>query len=137
MTTHPPAIEVADLVKSYGDVEAVRGVSFTVARGEVFGFLGPNGAGKSTTINMLCTLARARRRARPASAASTSSPERDDVRRHIGLVFQDPTLDGHLTATQNLRLHAELYGIDRRRHPGPDATRCSRWSTWPTGATSR
>ena len=54
----PPSIEVAGLTKTYGEVEAVRDVSFTVARGEVFGFLGPNGAGKSTTINMLCTLAR-------------------------------------------------------------------------------
>ena len=53
----PPAIEVDDLVKSYGDVDAVSSVSFTVGQGEVFGFLGPNGAGKSTTINMLCTLA--------------------------------------------------------------------------------
>jgi ABC-type multidrug transport system ATPase subunit len=108
----PPAIEVEALVKTYGEVEAVRGVSFTVARGEVFGFLGPNGAGKSTTINMLCTLAR------PTSGTARVSGfdvarERDEVRRHIGLVFQDPTLDGHLTATQNLRLHAELYGIDR------------------------
>jgi ABC-2 type transport system ATP-binding protein len=112
MNTPPPAIEVTELVKSYGDVEAVRGVSFTVARGEVFGFLGPNGAGKSTTINMLCTLAR------PTSGAARVggydiTTQRDDVRRHIGLVFQDPTLDGHLTAAQNLRMHAELYGIDR------------------------
>jgi ABC-2 type transport system ATP-binding protein len=111
MSPSPPAIEVTDLVKSYGDVEAVRGVSFTVAPGEVFGFLGPNGAGKSTTINMLCTLAR------PTSGAARVSGfdvvgARDDVRRHIGLVFQDPTLDGYLTAVQNLRLHAELYGID-------------------------
>jgi ABC-2 type transport system ATP-binding protein len=111
MNSSPPAIEVADLVKSYGDVEAVRGVSFAVPRGEVFGFLGPNGAGKSTTINMLCTLAR------PTSGTARVSgfdviTERDDVRRHIGLVFQDPTLDGYLTAEQNLRLHAELYGID-------------------------
>jgi len=111
MNTPPPAIEVTDLVKSYGDVEAVRGVSFTVPRGEVFGFLGPNGAGKSTTINMLCTLAR------PTSGAARVggydvTTERDDVRRHIGLVFQDQTLDGHLTAAQNLRMHAELYGID-------------------------
>jgi ABC-2 type transport system ATP-binding protein len=111
MNPSPPAIEVTDLVKSYGDVEAVRGVSFTVGRGEVFGFLGPNGAGKSTTINMLCTLAR------PTSGSARVSgfdvvTERDDVRRHIGLVFQDPTLDGYLTAEQNLRLHAELYGID-------------------------
>ena len=111
MNSPPPAIEVTDLVKSYGDVEAVRGVSFTVPRGEVFGFLGPNGAGKSTTINMLCTLAR------PTSGAARVNgydvtTQRDDVRRHIGLVFQDPTLDGHLTAAQNLRMHAELYGID-------------------------
>ena len=54
----PPAIEIEALVKTYGEVEGVRGISFTVARGEVFGFLGPNGAGKSTTINLLCTLAR-------------------------------------------------------------------------------
>jgi ABC-2 type transport system ATP-binding protein len=111
MTPLPSAIEVTDLAKSYGDVEAVRGVSFTVGRGEVFGFLGPNGAGKSTTINMLCTLAR------PTSGSARVSgfdivTDRDAVRRHIGLVFQDPTLDGYLTAEQNLRLHAELYGID-------------------------
>jgi ABC-2 type transport system ATP-binding protein len=105
------SIEVEDLVKTYGEVEAVRGVSFTVPPGEVFGFLGPNGAGKSTTINMLCTLAR------PTSGSARVSgfdvvTRRDDVRRHIGLVFQDPTLDVQLTAEQNLRLHAELYGID-------------------------
>jgi ABC-2 type transport system ATP-binding protein len=110
---HPPdggAIEVESLVKSYGEIEAVRDVSFAVGRGEVFGFLGPNGAGKSTTINMLCTLAR------PTSGAARVGGfdvvrERDAVRRHIGLVFQDPTLDGQLTAAQNLRLHAELYDI--------------------------
>jgi ABC-2 type transport system ATP-binding protein len=106
-----PAIEVRDLKKSFGDVEAVRGVSFEVAPGEVFGFLGPNGAGKTTTINMLCTLAR------PTSGAAfvaghDSVTERDDVRRNIGLVFQDQTLDGYLTAAQNLRLHAELYGVE-------------------------
>jgi ABC-2 type transport system ATP-binding protein len=105
------AIEVDDLRKSFGDVEAVRGVSFEVAAGEVFGFLGPNGAGKTTTINMLCTLAK------PSGGSALVAGhdivrERDDVRRHIGLVFQDPTLDGYLTAEQNLRLHAELYGVD-------------------------
>ena len=106
-----PAIEVENLVKTYGEVEAVRDVSFSVGGGEVFGLLGPNGAGKSTTINMLCTLAR------PTSGTARVGGfdvvgARDDVRRHIGLVFQDSTLDGHLTATQNLRLHAELYDID-------------------------
>jgi ABC-2 type transport system ATP-binding protein len=113
----PPAIEVESLVKTYGEVEAVRGVSFTVARGEVFGFLGPNGAGKSTTINMLCTLARPT--AGTAGVAGFDvARERDAVRRHIGLVFQDPTLDGYLTAEQNLRLHAELYGIGAGSVPG-------------------
>src|SRR3954449_13418784 len=104
-STTPPAIEVEDLVKTYGEIEAVRGVSFAVPPGEVFGFLGPNGAGKSTTINVLCTLAK------PTSGAARVSgfdvtTKRDDVRRHIGLVFQDPSLDGYLTADQNLRLHA-------------------------------
>jgi ABC-2 type transport system ATP-binding protein len=106
-----PAIEVFDLQKSFDEVEAVRGVSFEVAAGEVFGFLGPNGAGKTTTINMLCTLTRP-----TAGSARVAGHDvvrdRDDVRRHIGLVFQDPTLDGYLTAEQNLRLHAELYGVD-------------------------
>ena len=105
-----PAVFVRDLVKTYGEVRAVRGVNFEVAMGEVFGFLGPNGAGKTTTINMLCTLAK------PTSgnarvAGHDVVTERDDVRRNIGLVFQDPTLDGYLTAAQNLRLHAELYGV--------------------------
>jgi ABC-2 type transport system ATP-binding protein len=110
-TPTPPAVEVEDLTKTYDEIEAVRGVSFTVGQGEVFGFLGPNGAGKSTTINMLCTLAR------PTSGTARVAGfdivrERDAVRRHIGLVFQDPTLDGQLTAAQNLRLHAELYDVD-------------------------
>jgi ABC-2 type transport system ATP-binding protein len=107
-----PAISVKALRKSFGEFEAVRGVSFDVATGEVFGFLGPNGAGKTTTINMLCTLARP-----TAGSASVAGYDvvaaRDDVRRHIGLVFQDPTLDGYLTAAQNLRMHAELYGVEK------------------------
>jgi len=113
----PPAIEVESLAKRYGELDAVRGVSFTVPPGEVFGFLGPNGAGKSTTINMLCTLAR------PTAGSARVSGfdvvrQRDDVRRHIGLVFQDPTLDVLLTAAQNLRLHAELYDIEPSAIPG-------------------
>jgi ABC-2 type transport system ATP-binding protein len=107
----PVAIAVRRLVKNYDEVEAVRGVEFEVATGEVFGFLGPNGAGKTTTINMLCTLVT------PTAGSATVAGhdvvhERDDVRRNIGLVFQDPTLDGYLTAEQNLRLHAELYGVE-------------------------
>jgi len=110
--SRPPAIEVRGLAKTYDDVQAVRGVEFEVAAGEVFGFLGPNGAGKTTTINMLCTLVKP-----TAGSASVAGHdvvhERDDVRRNIGLVFQDPTLDSYLTAVQNLRLHAELYGLQR------------------------
>ncbi|HJS95097.1 MAG TPA: ATP-binding cassette domain-containing protein, partial [Solirubrobacteraceae bacterium] len=106
----PTAIEVRGLVKNYDEVQAVRGVDFKVAAGEVFGFLGPNGAGKTTTINMLCTLVKP-----TAGSASVAGHDvvkaRDDVRRNIGLVFQDPTLDGYLTAAQNLKLHAELYGV--------------------------
>jgi ABC-2 type transport system ATP-binding protein len=106
-----PAITVNALDKRFGDVHAVRGVDFEVEMGEVFGFLGPNGAGKTTTINMLCTLAK------PTSGKASVAghdvvAERDDVRRNIGLVFQDPTLDGYLTAAQNLQLHAELYGVE-------------------------
>jgi ABC-2 type transport system ATP-binding protein len=107
------AIKVRELRKSFGDFEAVKGVDFEVEAGEVFGFLGPNGAGKTTTINMLCTLTK------PTSGQAEVAgfdvvAARDDVRRHIGLVFQDPTLDGYLTAEQNLRLHAELYGVENK-----------------------
>src|SRR6478609_3348264 len=105
-------IDVENLRKSYGDVEAVRGVSFNVAAGEVFGFLGPNGAGKTTTINILCTLAKPTG-GRAYVAGHDVVTERDAVRRSIGLVFQDPTLDNYLTAEQNMRLHAELYGVPR------------------------
>jgi ABC-2 type transport system ATP-binding protein len=91
-------------------VEAVRGVDFEVATGEVFAFLGPNGAGKTTTINMLCTLSKPTRGSAFVAGYDVVR-ERDDVRRHIGLVFQDPTLDGYLSGEQNLKLHAELYGV--------------------------
>jgi ABC-2 type transport system ATP-binding protein len=106
------AISVSGLKKNYGDIEAVRGVDFEVRRGEIFGLLGPNGAGKSTTINMLCTLST------PTDGSATVAgydvvQARDAVRQSIGLVFQDTTLDGYLTAERNLRFHAELYGVPR------------------------
>jgi ABC-2 type transport system ATP-binding protein len=107
-----PVVTVNDLVKRYDEVEAVRGIAFEVQRGETFGFLGPNGAGKSTTINMLCTLVRPSGGEAYVAGHDVVS-ERDEVRRNIGLVFQDTTLDGYLTAEQNLRLHAELYGVPR------------------------
>ncbi len=107
-----PAVSVDGLVKRYGEVEAVRGIDFAVATGETFGFLGPNGAGKSTTISMLCTLVRPSAGSARVAGHDVVS-ERDHVRRNIGLVFQDTTLDGYLSAEQNLRLHAELYGVPR------------------------
>ncbi len=107
-----PAVIVEDLRKSFDDLVAVDGVTFDVAAGESFGFLGPNGAGKSTTINILCTLLRPT--GGSASVAGFDVATRPaDVRRHIGLVFQDPTLDEYLTAEENLRFHAELYGVPR------------------------
>jgi ABC-2 type transport system ATP-binding protein len=107
---------VQGLRKTFDEVEAVRGVDFEVETGEVFGFLGPNGAGKSTTINMLCTLMKPTGGAAWVAGHDVVS-ERDDVRRNIGLVFQDPTLDGYLTAKQNLELHAELYGVESQLVP--------------------
>jgi len=109
-----PVVAVNGLTKRFGDIEAVTGISFSVAAGETFGFLGPNGAGKSTTINMLCTLLR------PTSGTAMVAghdvvSHAAQVRRNIGLVFQDPTVDTYLTALENLRFHAELYGLDRRR----------------------
>ncbi len=105
-------ISVSGLVKRYADVEAVRGIDFEVTRGETFGFLGPNGAGKTTTIKILCTLASATA-GRAVVAGHDSATSRDAVRRNIGLVFQDTTLDSYLTAEQNLRFHAELYGVPK------------------------
>ncbi|MGY1660354.1 ATP-binding cassette domain-containing protein [Geodermatophilus sp. SYSU D00705] len=115
-TVRGAAIEVAGLTKTYktGDtvVEAVKGIDLRVERGQTYGFLGPNGAGKSTTIEMLCTI-----RNPTAGAARVAGfdvvRERDQVRRRIGLVFQQQTLDLQLTAEQNLRFHAELYGLSR------------------------
>ncbi len=103
-------IEVKGLVKKYGDLEAVRGIDLTVEQGEVFGFLGPNGAGKTTTISILCTLLRPTAGdARVAGVGVSHDPA--EVRRRIGLVFQDPSLDDQLTARENLELHGRIYGV--------------------------
>jgi ABC-2 type transport system ATP-binding protein len=104
------AVEVASLSKRYGPIEAVKDVSFSVNRGEVFAFLGPNGAGKTTTVRMLCTLTRpGGGHASVAGFDVARQPEA--VRRRIGLVFQEQTLDDRLTAEQNLRFHAVLYHV--------------------------
>jgi ABC-2 type transport system ATP-binding protein len=105
-------ITTENLAKHFGSLEAVKGVSFQVAEGEIFGFLGPNGAGKTTTINMLCTLLK------PTAGRATVdgydvAKQRSQVRHAIGLVFQESTLDDYLTAEQNLRFHAYAYAIPR------------------------
>jgi ABC-2 type transport system ATP-binding protein len=106
------AIFADQLVKRYGDVEAVRGIDLSVKPGEIFGFLGPNGAGKSTTINMLCTLLRPTG-GRAAVAGIDVARDPGAVRSRIGLVFQDPALDEQLTARENLDFHAFLYNVPR------------------------
>ncbi|MCX4661902.1 ATP-binding cassette domain-containing protein [Streptomyces uncialis] len=108
-----PAVHAEGLCKLFGDREAVTGVDLSVRAGEIFGFLGPNGAGKSTTISMLCTLLRPTL-GHAAVAGHDVVREPDEVRRRIGLVFQESTVDGDLTAEDNLRFHAELFGMPRR-----------------------
>jgi ABC-2 type transport system ATP-binding protein len=106
-------IRAQHLVKTFGNVTAVDDVSFEVAAGEIFAFLGPNGAGKTTTIQMLTTLLR-------PSSGTISIDGLDprthphEVRRRFGIVFQDPSLDGELTAYENMELHGVLYHVPRR-----------------------
>ncbi len=110
----PYAIEAEKLSKTFGTgekaVKAVDGASFKVKKGEVFAFLGPNGAGKSTTIKMLTTLLQ------PTAGNVRISGldalmQSDEVRRRIGIVFQDPSVDDELTAYENMEFHGRLYGV--------------------------
>lgn len=103
-------IETKALTKTYGRIQAVRGIDLNIEKGEIFGMLGPNGAGKTTTIGMLCTIIR------PTSGSASIAGydiirNPTHVRRNVGIVFQDPTLDTILTGRENLELHARLYGI--------------------------
>jgi ABC-2 type transport system ATP-binding protein len=109
-TVEGPAIMADGVTKVYPGVAAVRGLNLAVNQGETFGFLGPNGAGKSTTVRMLCTLLTPTEgRIEIAGHDVSSSPQ--SVRREIGLVFQECTLDGDLTAAENLWFHGDLYGL--------------------------
>jgi ABC-2 type transport system ATP-binding protein len=111
-TAGAPILEAHELTKTFGELKAVDRLSFQVKRGEVFAFLGPNGAGKTTTIRMLTTLLR------PTSGevrVGGHDPTRnaDAVRRTIGIVFQDPSIDDELTAWENLEFHGVLYHVPR------------------------
>jgi ABC-2 type transport system ATP-binding protein len=106
-------IHVENLVKVFGEVRAVDGISFAVHAGEIFAFLGPNGAGKTTTIQMLTTLLR------PTSGTVLldgldPAARPLEARKRFGIVFQDPSLDSELTAYENMDLHGVLYHVARR-----------------------
>ncbi len=106
-------IRVQNLVKKFGDFTAVNDISLDVPAGEIFAFLGPNGAGKTTTIKMLTTLLD------PTSGSveiDGLDPRRDahEVRKRFGIVFQDPSLDGDLTALENMELHGVFYHVPRK-----------------------
>jgi ABC-2 type transport system ATP-binding protein len=110
-------IHVKNLVKTFANFNAVNDVSFDVAAGEIFAFLGPNAAGKTTTIKMLTTLLH------PTSGAIKLDgldprTHQNEVRKRFGIVFQDPSLDGDLTAWENMEIHGVLYHVPHklRRH---------------------
>lgn len=108
------AVECEGLGRSYGKLDAVEQISFSMDEGEFLALLGPNGAGKSTLLHMLITLiAPSRGEARVIGADVRREPER--VRAGIGVVFQDPALDDRMTARENLRVHAVLYRLPARR----------------------
>ncbi|MBS1849411.1 MAG: ATP-binding cassette domain-containing protein [Acidobacteria bacterium] len=106
-------IRVQNLVKKFGEFNAVKDISFEVQKGEIFAFLGPNGAGKTTTIKMLTTLLT------PTSGkieldGLDPTHHRNEARQRFGIVFQDPSLDGEQTAYENMELHAVLYKVPRK-----------------------
>ncbi|MEM0360370.1 MAG: ATP-binding cassette domain-containing protein [Candidatus Diapherotrites archaeon] len=110
--TQSKAIQVVSLSKHYNGLKAVDSVNLEIEKGTVFGLLGPNGAGKTTLISMLVTMRK------PTSGTAKVNgfdikKEADSVRKSIGVVFQDPSLDDELTAMENLELHAALYNVPR------------------------
>ncbi len=105
------AIEIKDLTKKFGDLAAVNNISLEIREGEIFGLLGPNGAGKTTTISMLATMLT------PTSGSAIVNSydvinQKDQVRKSIGIVFQDPSLDIELTGWENMDFHGRLYGMN-------------------------
>lgn len=109
-----PIIQATNVVKTFGKVEAVKGISFDVNPGEIFAFLGPNGAGKSTTIKMLTTMLQPTDGVLKMAGFDVTT-QRDQARKTFGIVFQDPALEEELTAYENMRFHAVLYGVPKER----------------------
>jgi ABC-2 type transport system ATP-binding protein len=109
-------IEVQNFTKRYGKFTAVDDISFNVEEGSIFAFLGPNGAGKSTTINTLCTIFDKTEGVMRIDGKDVTK-QKDQVRRVIGVVFQESTLDTKMTLEENLRMHCHFYSIDRREIP--------------------
>ena len=107
-----PIIEVKNFTKRYGKFTAVDNISFDVAEGSIFAFLGPNGAGKSTTINTLCTIFEKTEGILRIDGKDVST-QKSDVRRAIGVVFQDSTLDKKMTVEENLRMHCVFYSVPK------------------------
>jgi ABC-2 type transport system ATP-binding protein len=112
VAARPDAIAVEKIVKRYGDFEAVKGISFNVAEGEIFGLLGPNGAGKSTLIRMMTTLIPVTA-GRAIVGGNDVAKEPDAVRRLIGVIPQALTSDPDLTVEENLIIYAKLYSVPR------------------------
>ena len=109
-------IRVQNLVKTFGTFTAVDDISFEVAEGEIFAFLGPNGAGKTTTIKMLTTLLHPTAGSIELDGLNPGTNQ-NEVRRRFGIVFQDPSLDGELTAWENMEIHGVLYHVPHKlRH---------------------
>jgi len=105
-------IEARNLTRKFGNLTAVDDISFQVEKGEVFGLLGPNGAGKSTTISILCTILK------PTWGTALVNgfdvvKNSSQVRKSIGIVFQDPSIDDKLTGRENMVMHGDLYGVPR------------------------
>ena len=107
-------IKTTNLTKKFNDLTAVDNISFSVKKGEIFGFLGPNGAGKTTTIKMLTTLLNPTKGSAEVADFDIIK-KRDDVRRKIGVVFQEPALDTELTGKENLDFHARMYALNKEK----------------------
>jgi ABC-2 type transport system ATP-binding protein len=113
--TSPAAIEVSHLTKSFGGRTAVSDVSFSVARGEVFGFLGPNGAGKTTTVRVLGTLIEPTGGSAVVAGIPLGQRRAEEIRQHISIMPEAPGLYQRLSVAENLEFFARLYGLPRRQ----------------------